>query len=102
MTTLFLRCTCLLLEDQLSISVHDPLGQVDVTVNPLVAESLELGPQDGLVLTLDVETDVLGRLGEVCGSVSTLHLDEAGVARKGDWSMPYSCHPTGSVLLYDD
>lgn len=61
----FTCSSLLVLEAEASITVHDPLGQVDVPVLILALNSLEPGTQDGLVVALNVETNILGGLEEV-------------------------------------
>lgn len=55
----------LVLEAQPSITVHYALGEVEVPVLVLALDATEPGPQDGLVVALDVEADIFGSLQEV-------------------------------------
>lgn len=64
MTTLYAD-RFLVLEAQVAVTVHDPLREVEVAVLPLAVDLLEPGTQDGLVIALDVEADVLSGLAEV-------------------------------------
>jgi hypothetical protein len=64
MMTLSADCS-LHLEAQASIAVHNPLSQVDIPVLIVSLQGLESGTQDGLVIALDVEADILGCLREV-------------------------------------
>lgn len=54
----------LVLEAQASITVHDPLGQVDIPVLPLAIDGLEPCTKDGLGVALNVEADILSGLQE--------------------------------------
>lgn len=58
----------LVLKAKAPVTVHDPLGQVDVPVLPLAIHVLEPGSQDGLVFALNVEANVLSSLKEVLAS----------------------------------
>lgn len=55
----------LVLEAEASITVHDPLSQVDVPVLILALDGLEPGTQDGLIVALNVEANILSGLKEV-------------------------------------
>lgn len=60
-TTLYADCF-LVLEAKAAVTVHDPLREVEVPVLPLAVDLSEPGTQDGLVVALDVEADVLSGL----------------------------------------
>lgn len=60
-TTLYTDCF-LVLEAKAAVTVHDPLREVEVPVLPLAVDLSEPGTQDGLVVALDVEADVLSGL----------------------------------------
>ena len=55
----------LVLEAQVPVPVHDPLCEVEVTVLVLALNGAKPGAQDGLVVALNVEADILGGLQEV-------------------------------------